>query len=60
MIGRKQSSSDFESLKKNGRLSSSFEAIALRHPEHFSESELAQARQRLEEAGFDVGTLVRR
>lgn len=60
MIGRKQSSSDFESLRKNGRLSSSFEAIALRHPEHFTESELTQARQRLEEAGFDVGTLVRR
>ena len=60
MIGRKESSSDFESLRKNGRLNSSFEAIALRHPEHFSESELTRARQRLEEAGFDLGTLVRR
>lgn len=57
MIGRKQSSSDFESLKKNGRLNSSFEAIALRHPEHFTESELAQARKRLVDAGFDLNTL---
>ena len=60
MIGRKQSSSDFENLRKNGRLSSSFEAIALRHLEHFADSELMQARQRLEEAGFDVGALVSR
>ncbi|OGQ55661.1 MAG: hypothetical protein A3J24_02640 [Deltaproteobacteria bacterium RIFCSPLOWO2_02_FULL_53_8] len=57
MIGRKHTSSDFESLRKHGRLISSFEAIALRHPQYFSDSELAQARKRLEEAGFDVRTI---
>ena len=57
MIGRKKSSSDFESLKENGRLHCSFEAIALRHPEHFTDEELTQARVRLEEAGFDLATL---
>lgn len=60
MIDRKQTSSDFESLKKNGRLKSSFEAIALRHPQYFTDSELTQARKRLEEAGFDVRTIATR
>ena len=48
----------FDLLRERDRLDLSFEAVILRHPKTFDGPETSAARDRLEEAGFDIQALI--